>query len=86
LPDGVTVAYGGSNDLEAKAEALRAILDYADREGKELIFIDLRTPAAPTARFVGVPAVTLVPVADEQGDRATGDEQPKSSASASPSP
>jgi cell division protein FtsQ len=86
LRDGVTVTYGGSNDLEAKAEALRAILDYADRAGKELLSIDVETPAAPTARFVGVPATTFVPAPDAQGDRAPDEERPAASASASPSP
>jgi cell division protein FtsQ len=55
LRDGVTVTYGGASDLAAKAEALRAILDHASEEERDLISIDLRTPSAPTARFVGVP-------------------------------
>ena len=69
LRDGVTVTYGGSSDLQAKAEALRAILDYADREGKSLISIDLRSPAAPTARFVGTPVVVSIPAGQTAGQR-----------------
>jgi cell division protein FtsQ len=61
LAGGVTVAYGSASELAAKAEALRAILRYVEQERKDLLTVDLRTPAAPTARFVGVPVVTEVP-------------------------
>ena len=60
LADGVTVAYGYANELAAKADALAAILRYVEQEGKDLLTVDLRAPAAPTVRFVGVPVVTDV--------------------------
>ena len=49
----VAVRYGIVDDTAAKAQALRAILRYAENEGRGLISIDLSAPAAPTARFVG---------------------------------
>ncbi|HET6714032.1 MAG TPA: FtsQ-type POTRA domain-containing protein [Actinomycetota bacterium] len=49
----VAVRYGIVDDTAAKSQALRAILRYAENEGRELISIDLSAPAAPTARFVG---------------------------------
>ena len=53
LTDGVTVTYGGPDEFEAKAEAIAAILAYADDQGRALMSIDVTAPAAPTARFVG---------------------------------
>jgi len=53
LTDGVTVTYGGPDEFEAKAEAIAAILAYADDQGRALLSIDVTAPAAPTARFVG---------------------------------
>jgi cell division protein FtsQ len=53
LTDGVTVTYGGPDEFEAKAEAIGAILAYADDQGRALVSIDVTAPAAPTARFVG---------------------------------
>lgn len=49
----VPVRYGGVLEATAKAQALRAILAFAEREGKELLAIDVTAPVAPTARFVG---------------------------------
>ena len=49
----VAVRYGIVDDTAAKSQALRAILRYAENEGRGLISIDLSAPAAPTARFVG---------------------------------
>ena len=51
LTDGVTVTYGGPDEFEAKAEAIAAILAYADDQGSALVSIDVTAPAAPTARF-----------------------------------
>ena len=59
LTDGVTVTYGGPDEFEAKAEAIAAILAYAEDQGRALMSIDVTAPAAPTARFVG----STVPVA-----------------------
>lgn len=49
----VDVTYGGATDPLVKAQALRAILDYAEEQGRGLLSIDLSAPAAPTARFIG---------------------------------
>lgn len=51
----VEVRYGVVDSTSAKARALRAILDFAEREGRGLVSIDVTAPAAPTARFVGSP-------------------------------
>lgn len=75
----VAVRYGIVNDSAAKAQALRAVLRYAEDEGRGLISIDLSAPAAPTARFVGSqqprsgpdPSADVPPVdpaVDGQGD------------------
>ena len=62
LVDGdIEVTYGPASDAMVKAQALRAILDYADQEGRGLLSIDLSAPAAPTARFVGSLQPTTVP-------------------------
>ena len=57
----VDVTYGGATDPLVKAQALRAILDYADEQGRGLLSIDLSAPAAPTARFVGSLEPVTVP-------------------------
>ena len=57
----VDVRYGMLESTSAKAQALRAILEYADLEGKGLLSIDVSAPAAPTARFVGSPMPQSVP-------------------------
>jgi cell division protein FtsQ len=72
LRNGVPVAYGGVSDLEAKAEALRAILDYAESKDKDLISIDLRSPAAPSARFVGVPVTRQLPPGEPEREHHAG--------------
>ena len=86
LGDGVTVAYGEPSDLEAKAAALRAILDYAEAEGEELILIDLRSPAAPTARFVGSSVTLPMATGDDTPGRHGNDGSPKGPSSPTPSP
>ncbi|HEY6568401.1 MAG TPA: FtsQ-type POTRA domain-containing protein [Actinomycetota bacterium] len=86
LGDGVTVAFGGPNDLEAKAEALRAIVDYADAEGEDLISIDVRSPAAPTAVFVGSAVSFQVPTDGDTARRHDKDDSPREPSSPKPSP
>jgi cell division protein FtsQ len=77
LADGVTVTYGGPIDLDLKAEAIQAILDHAAEEGRTLVSIDVTAPAAPTARFVGSPVVSVQP---------TDGASPSPSAGVEPSP
>lgn len=48
--DGVTVTYGAVLEVGAKADALRAVLSWADGEGIDLVAIDITVPSAPTAR------------------------------------
>lgn len=67
LVDGdVSVRYGPVHEAAAKAQALRAILAFAEREGKELLAVDVTAPVAPTASFVGSyrPVVGPDPSAD----------------------
>ena len=68
LTDGVTVTYGGPDEFEAKAEAIAAILAYADDQGRALMSIDVTAPAAPTARFVGSTVVGLAGGGDTPGE------------------
>lgn len=79
LTDGVTVTYGGPDEFEAKAEAIAAILAYAEDQGRALMSIDVTAPAAPTARFVGS-TVPVTPVV------ATPSESPSPTPSASADP
>jgi cell division protein FtsQ len=51
LRSGAAIAYGGPQELAAKAEALRALLRWAAGQGKPVLSADVRVPAAPTARF-----------------------------------
>jgi cell division protein FtsQ len=85
LTDGVTVTYGGPDEFEAKAEAIAAILAYADDQGRALMSIDVTAPAAPTARFVGstVPVSPLVTTPAESPPP-TPSANAKPSASATP--
>lgn len=57
----IEVAYGPARAATVKAQALRAILDYAAQQGSGLLSIDLSVPGAPTARFVGSLQPTTVP-------------------------
>lgn len=86
----VAVRYGIVDDTAAKAQALRAVLRYAEDEGRGLISIDLSAPAAPTARFVGSqqplsgpdPSADVPPVdpaVDGQGDGGGTQASPSSS-------
>ena len=61
LGGGVGVTFGRAIELEAKAEALTAILSYAKGEPTPLVSIDVSAPAAPTARFVGTTVTAPVP-------------------------
>ena len=57
----IDVAYGPASDAVVKAQALRAILDYAEQQERGLLSIDLSVPGAPIARFVGSLQPTTVP-------------------------
>lgn len=50
LDDGVTVFYGAPGEDAEKAEALGALLAWAEGEGVGLASADISVPAAPTAR------------------------------------
>jgi cell division protein FtsQ len=86
LEGGVGVAFGRAIELEAKAEALTAILSYAKGEPTPLVSIDVSTPAAPTARFVGTTVTAPVaegePHSNDSGKASDGG--PSSSPSATP--
>lgn len=85
---GVDVRYGMVVETSAKAMALRAILEFAEREGRELVSIDVSAPAAPTARFEGSPTPISAPdpSADVPAPSATPDTGTNSDIDASPSP
>jgi cell division protein FtsQ len=51
LRSGAAVAYGPAEELAAKAEALRAVLRWAARQGESVLSADVRVPATPSARF-----------------------------------
>jgi cell division septal protein FtsQ len=67
----VDVTYGRATDPLVKAQALRAILDYADEQGRGLLSIDLSVAAAPTARFVG--SLEPITVPDPSADVSPAD-------------
>lgn len=57
LASGAPVLFGPATDLAAKAQALRALLAYAARQGRTIVAADVQVPTAPTARLVaGAPA------------------------------
>jgi cell division protein FtsQ len=84
----VDVTYGPASDAMVKAQALRAILDYADQQGTGLLSIDLAVPGAPTARFVGSlqpttvpdPSADVPPSDQGDGDDGRASQEPSSSA------
>jgi cell division septal protein FtsQ len=90
LASGVPVTFGRANELDAKSQALTAILSYARGQPTPLASIDVSTPAAPTARFVGVAASSPMPGAkpanhdDDHGTDPSVTPSPSSSPSASP--
>ncbi len=47
LRDGARVYYGDASAAAAKASALQAILEWADRTGTAIDYLDVRAPAAP---------------------------------------
>ena len=53
LRGGVTVAYGGADEAVEKAQALAAVLTWAEREHAQVQVIDVSVPGAPTARLAG---------------------------------
>jgi cell division protein FtsQ len=53
LRSGVTVAYGGADEGVEKAQALAAVLAWAEREHVHVQVIDVSVPGAPTARLAG---------------------------------
>jgi cell division protein FtsQ len=58
LRDGVRVAYGDPEEVPQKTEALRAVLAWADREGKDVVQIDVRAPDAPAATLANGQTIT----------------------------
>jgi cell division protein FtsQ len=84
----IDVAYGSASDATVKAQALRAILDYAEQQERGLLSIDLSVPGAPTARFVGSLRPTTVPdpSADVVPTTQGGDGDEGASEEPSPSP
>jgi cell division septal protein FtsQ len=58
LDDGVAVFYGAPGQEVAKAEALRALLRWAEGESIDLASADVSVPSAPTARPAGGDEVT----------------------------
>ena len=53
LTSGASVAFGEAADLQEKAMALRAVLDYAAENGASVTSADVRVPSAPTAVLSG---------------------------------
>jgi cell division protein FtsQ len=49
LTGGIDALYGDAGDAEAKGQALKAILDWAQRGGVRLATVDVRIPATPVA-------------------------------------
>lgn len=84
---GIDVRFGESDEAIAKGQALRAILAYAEEQGRRLVSIDLSAPAAPTARFAGSGQISSVP--DPSADASTtvtGADDDQGGAEPSPSP
>ena len=61
MRSGVTATYGDGSDAQLKGEALKAVLDYAPREGSALISVDVEVPGAPTAVFADSAVATVPP-------------------------
>lgn len=58
MDDGVTVSYGTLDQPESKAQALAALLAWAEDTGARVEEIDVSVPSAPTARLAGGTQVT----------------------------
>jgi cell division protein FtsQ len=82
---GVDVRFGAPEEAMAKGQALRAILVYAEEQGRRLVSIDLSAPAAPTARFAGEGKVRSVPDPSAHAST-TATEADDEQAGAEPSP
>jgi hypothetical protein len=55
LRDGVRVAYGDGTQAEEKADALRAVLGWASRNGITPQYVDVTAPSSPALLPPGVP-------------------------------
>jgi cell division protein FtsQ len=90
VDDDVAVRYGGLVEATAKAQALRAILDYAEERGESLLSVDVSSASAPTARFVGSQPIAIGPdPSADQGSTprtARDAQEPDEKQSPSPSP
>jgi cell division protein FtsQ len=53
LRSGITVVYGSPDDATSKAQALTAMLRYAERTGERYTSIDVSVPTAPAGTLVG---------------------------------
>jgi cell division protein FtsQ len=51
MNDGVTVSYGTLDEQAAKAQALAAVLEWAEEQAANVEQIDVSVPGAPTARL-----------------------------------
>ena len=49
----IPVTYGDTEEAEEKAQALAAVLDWAEQERADMREIDVSVPGAPTARLAG---------------------------------
>lgn len=58
MGDGVTVSYGNLEEAAEKAQALAAVLAWAEEEGVHVQGIDVSVPGAPTARLADGDRVT----------------------------
>lgn len=58
MSDGVTVSYGTLEEVITKAQALAAVLAWAEEEGAHVQEIDVSVPGAPTARLADGDRVT----------------------------
>lgn len=59
LDGGITVFYGAPGEDAEKAEALRALLAWAEEEGVAIASADVSVPAAPTVRPVGGASIAV---------------------------
>jgi cell division protein FtsQ len=55
MRDGVTVYYGDASEVAAKAEALHAVLGWANRAHVHPAYVDVRAPGAPAIGAVPAP-------------------------------
>jgi hypothetical protein len=55
MRDGVTVYYGDGSEVAAKAEALHAVLGWANRAHVHPAYVDVRAPGAPAIGTASAP-------------------------------